>query len=288
MRKASVIQQETEQIGTVEDLTAVFETIASTQVAKIKDKVQLSKDFFELLWRRYSSIRVDPGSRITSREPGQHGDKKVFVIISAETGLSGDIDQRLIETMMQKYDPANTDVIVLGSHGATQLNERGIAYSHFFQVPESESYIDVSPVINAISDYSQITVYYEEYISLGVQDIKSIDLISTMQEMSKGAEGDEDIITTAETIFEPSLDEIAEQMEMTMMTLAFSQAILESNLAQNASRFNAMAQAKKRAFELISFQKLEYHRSKRSEGDRRLREVMISLKRRKKKTKKHK
>ncbi len=283
MRKANVILKETEQIGTVEDLTAVFETIASTQVAKIKDKVQLSKDFFQLLWRRYSSIRVDPGSRITSRELGEHSGKKVFIIISAETGLSGDIDERLIETMLQKYDASNTDIVVLGSHGATQLSERGIPYKHYFQVPESESYIDVSPVINAISSYSQITVYYEEYVSLGVQDIKSIDLISTLQEMTKGADTDEDIITTAETIFEPSLDEIADQMEITMMTLAFSQAILESGLAQSASRFNAMAQAKKRAFELISLQKLEYHRSKRSEGDRRLREVMISLKRRKKK-----
>ncbi len=288
MRKANIILQEAEQIGTVEDLTAVFETIASTQVAKVKDKVQLSKDFFNLLWRRYSSIRVDPGSRITERERGENADKKAFIIISAETGLSGDIDQRLIETMLQKYDASNTDIVVLGSHGATQLTERGIRFKHYFQVPESESYIDVSPVINTIRSYGQITVYYEEYVSLGVQDIKSIDLMASLQSMSKQADAasDEDIITAAETIFEPSLDEIADQMETTMMTLAFSQAILESGLAQSASRFNAMAQAKKRAFELLSLQKLEYHRSKRSEGDRRLREVMISLKRRKRKAKK--
>jgi len=283
MRKANLILQEAEQIGTVEDLTAVFETIASTQVAKIKDKVQLSKDFFQLLWRCYSSIRVDPGSRITERAPGENGDRKAFIIISAETGLSGDIDQRLIETMLQNYHQNDTDIVVLGSHGATQLTERGVPFKHYFQVPESESYIDVSPVINAVSTYGQITVYYEEYVSLGVQDIKSIDLMSTLKAMSKEADVNEDVITAAETIFEPSLDEIADQMEVTMMTLAFSQAILESGLAQSASRFNAMAQAKKRAFELLSLQKLEFHRSKRYEGDKRLREVMISLKRRKRK-----
>jgi len=67
-------------------------------------------------------------------------------------------------------------------------------------------------------------------------------------------------------------------MEMTMMTLTLSQTILESSLAQAASRFNAMAVAKKRAGELIGDYMLEFHRAKRSESDRRLREVMISLK----------
>ena len=281
MRKPSAILRETEQISTVEELTGVFESIASTQVAKIKNKVQLSKEFFDLLWQRYSSIRIDPNSRITHRNDSPAGDKKVFIIISAEAGLSGDIDQRLIETMLKDYDKTTTDIVVLGSHGATQLKQRAIPFIHYFQVPESENYIDVSPVIEAISTYSKITIYYEEYVSLGVQGIKTIDLFSTIQSMVKGADPNEDFMTAQDTIFEPSLDEIADLMEKVMMTLAFSQAILESSLAQDASRFNAMAVAKKRAWELVNMHHLEYHRAKRSEGDRRSREVMISLKRKK-------
>lgn len=278
MRRASTIEKEASEIGTVQDLTGVFESLASTQVAKVKNKVELSKQFFELLWRRYSSIRVNPASRITNRDLGEEGAKEqVFVIISAEAGLSGDIDQRLIETMRQEYDESTTDIVVLGSHGASQLTQRGIPYTRFFQVPESDHYIDVSPVIEAVMPYSKIIVYYEEYVSLGVQNIQSINLISSMRSMSEDA--DEDVMTADDTIFEPSLDEIADQMEMTMMTLALSQTILESSLAQAASRFNAMAVAKKRAGELLGDYTLEFHRAKRSESDRRLREVMVSIKR---------
>jgi len=281
MRRASTIIKETEQITTVEDLTGVFESIASTQVAKIKNKVELSKEFFRLLWEQYSAIRVDPANRITGAEREEKNGRTVYIVISAEAGLSGDIDQRLIETMMQNYDKTTTDIIVLGSHGATQLTQRGVHFVHFFKVPESESYIDVSPVINAIKPYSDIVVYYEEYVSLGVQEIKTLDLISSMRDMSDGANSDNNVITDEDTIFEPSLDEIADQMESTMMTLAFAQTILESSLAQDASRFNAMAVAKKRAGELVTMYKMEYHRAKRSESDRRLREVMVSLKKKK-------
>ncbi len=284
MRRASAIEKEAQQIHTVQDLTGVFESLASTQVAKVKNKVELSKEFFQLIWTRYSSIRVDPNSRITNRGLGEPGDpradKKVFVVISAEAGLSGDIDQRLIESMRQDYDPTTTDIVVLGSHGANQLTQRGIPYVRFFQVPESDRYINVNPVIEAILPYSKAIVYYEEYVSLGVQNIQSIDLVSSMREMSQ--EADEDAMTATDTIFEPSLDEIADQMEMTMMTLALSQTILESSLAQAASRFNAMAVAKKRAGELLDDYMLEFHRAKRSESDRRLREVLISLKKKKK------
>lgn len=283
MRKTNVIQQDSQQIGTVEDLTAVFETIASTEVAKTKDKVQLSKDFFQLLWRLYTSLRVDPGSRLTSREE-KGNSRAVYVIIAAQAGLSGDIDTRLIETMLEHYDRTTTDIVVIGAHGAQQLEQRGIPFVRYFQVPESESYIDVGPVIDAIADYSKITLYYEEYVSLGVQGIKSFDLISSIQE--KGQEFSDDqsrnYITAQDTIFEPSLDEIADMMERTMMNLALSQSILESSLAQNASRFNAMAVAKKRAYELLQYYKLEYHRSKRADADRRSREIVVGIKKKKK------
>ena len=275
MRRANIIEKDMQGIGTLKDLTNVFESLASTQVAKVKTKAKLSQDFFNLLWQRYTAIRIDPSRRITSSDRVDNN-RTAMILISAEAGLSGDLDMRMIESMQSNYDPENTDIVVLGSHGASQLSQRGIPYMRFFQVPESDNYVDVSPVIEAVQDYSKIIVYYEEYLSLGQQEVRSIDLISHLKDMSD--EADEDTMTAEDTIFEPSLDEIAEQMEQTMMSLALSQTILQSGLAQAASRFNAMTVAEDRAGELLGEYKLEYHRSKRAEGDRRLREVLVGIK----------
>lgn len=275
MRRPNIIEKDIASVTTLGNLTNVFESLASTQVAKVKNKAQLSQQFFDLLWGRYTSIRVDPKSRITARDENGNG-RKVLVLISAEAGLSGDLDMRLIETMQQNYQPETTDIVVLGSHGAGQLSQRGIPYIRFFQVPESDTYVNVNPVIEAIVNYSTIIVYYEEYISLGQQEIRSLDLVMHMKDMSEDAE--EGVITAADTIFEPGLNEIANQMEVTMMSLALSQTILQSGLAQAASRFNAMTTAEKRAGEMVADYKLEFHRSKRAEGDRRLREVLVGIK----------
>ncbi|MES2875982.1 MAG: F0F1 ATP synthase subunit gamma [Patescibacteria group bacterium] len=276
MRRPGTIEKEMNSIGTLKDLTSVFESLASTQVAKVKDKVQVSESFFDLLWQRYTSLRVDPKKRITGREGIGDNGRKVLVLISAEAGLSGDLDMRMIESMQSEYDPKDTDIVVLGSHGASQLSQRGIPYIKFFQLPETDQYINVNPVIDVVRPYEKITVYYEEYLSLGEQEVRSINLVTSIQAMSEAAE--EDVMTANDTIFEPSLDEIADEMEASMMSLALSQTILQSGLAQAASRFNAMTVAEDRAGDLLRDYTMEFHRAKRSESDRRLREVLVGIK----------
>ena len=275
MRRANVIEKDAASIETLKDLTNVFESLASMQVAKVKNKAQISQEFFSLIWKRYTALRVDPASRIGARDVGGNG-RKVSILISAEAGLSGDLDMRMIEVMQRDYDPKTMDIIVLGSHGANQLSQRGIPYIRFFQVPESDSYIDVSPIIDTTLPYDETTVYYAEYLSLGQQEVRSMNLVSHIQAMSDDVP--DDVMTDADTIFEPSLEEIADKMEVTMMSLALAQAILQSGLAQAASRFNAMTVAEDRAGELLTEYKLEFHRAKRSESDRRLREVLVGIK----------
>jgi len=114
VRRPNVIEKEATSIETLRNLTNVFESLASTQVAKVKSKAELSKRFFQLLWQHYSAIRIDPKKRITSRAENGNG-RKVLVLISAEGGLSGDLDQRMIENMQADYSPKDTDIVVLGS-----------------------------------------------------------------------------------------------------------------------------------------------------------------------------
>ena len=274
MRRANIIEKDITSIGTLKNLTNVFESLASNQVAKVKHRAGLGHEFFQMIWKYYTAIRVDPKKRLLNR-PETNG-RTVFILISAEAGLSGDLDVRTIDAMQKKYNPETTDIIVLGSHGANQLSQREIPYIKFFQTPESDGFINVEPIINIVKDYSGIVVYYAEYISLGQQEVRTVDLLSQIQEMGENFE--EGVITDDDTIFEPSLNEIALRMETTMMNLALSQTILQSKLAQAASRFNAMTVAEDRASELLGDYKLEFHRAKRSENDKRLREVLVGIK----------
>ncbi len=279
MKRAISIKKDLLEVTTIQDLTAVFESIASIRISKIKNKVLTSKLFFSELWQIYTQLRADPSDRITSseRKPTASGKSQAFIVITSEGGLTGDIDERIIASVLKDYNPQTTDIIIVGDHGIKLMSQRGVHVEKFFKTPEAASYVDVSPMISAVVAYPDIKAYYETYVSLSVQETAKIDLIAAVRSMSDEVSVEEGTISSRDYVFEPSLPDIIAHMETTMLSLALSQVILESKLAQDASRFNAMNAAKEKAKEMVGDYRLTYNRAKRAEGDGRLKEVIASM-----------
>jgi len=284
MRRAIAISQELSQIHTVEDLTGVFESVASLKIARIRNRVIASKEFFGELWGTYRSLRVDPKEQLTRVSKKGNG-RSVLVAVTTEGKLSGDIGNRVIDDVVGAHGSEGVDVIVLGAHGAAQLHQRGVTVKQTFHLPESDVQFSVTDMIEALQEYDQISVFYQTYESLRVQRVARIELVSAVRELSDEVDDDEksggekvEILSSHEYIFEPGAGEIADYLESLMMGVALSQVLMESKLAQYASRFNAMNAAKHRAREMGSEYSLLYHRAKRAEGDERLKEIMKIVK----------
>ena len=286
MRRPALILQELSQINTIADLTTVFEGIASLEIAKIRDQTLTSKNYFSELWHIYSQLRFGKAV-ITSDAQKADRDKmrKLFVVITSQGGLSGDIDSRVVESMSKDYRPADTDVIVVGGHGNTLLGQKDIEPLHYYRMPDSNQGFGVTvvePIIAQVSKYGHTTAYYQTYVSLSRQDVAKMELIAAVKALSDETDAENtEIITERDYDFEPSLTEIAERLESTMLGIVLSQVILESKLSQAASRFNAMAAAKQRAQEMQGDLRMTYNRTKRAVSSERTREIMGALRGRK-------
>lgn len=279
MRNLNDIAKEEKAIGTLVELTNVFEGIASMRIAQIKNQVMQATAFFNDLWAIYSRLRVDNIFRFgRSQADVDVLDKDLFIIITAEGGFSGDIDLKLVRYMLRAYDPEKQDVVVIGHHGAVQLAQRGVEFVKYFKLPKKDENINVQPIVDYVKKYQKTTVYYQEYVSLMVQDVKKIELSAAVQERGKNAdENDEHIITVANTIFEPSVFSVIDHLESSMMQIAISQLILDSKLAQYASRFRAMSASHTRAQESKDDLRMEYNRVRRGIKDQRLKEIVNGL-----------
>lgn len=280
MKRPNEIEREEMAMGALVELTSVFEGIASMRIAQVKNQVLQATEFFDQLWHIYSQLHVSAifGFGRSSQEEGEIIDKELYIIITAEGGFSGDIDQKLIKMMLQTYDKEKNAIIVIGHHGAIQLAQRGIGYEKYFKLPVKDQNINVSPIIREVQKYKKTTVFYQEYISLMSQEVKSIELSTAVT--SKGGEavaGDE-VITEANYIFEPSTYDVVDHLERSMMQIAVSQLILNSKLAQYASRFRAMTASHQRADEAKQDLRMEYNRAKRGIKDARLKEIINGLK----------
>ncbi len=282
MQRPQEIAKDMKQMNTLVTLTGVFEGIASMRIAQIKNQVLQSTQFFQELWGIYNQIRVDSEFRFgRSQIRDKIINKELFIVVTAEGGFSGDIDQKLIEWMLKSFDKEKHDIIVIGHHGAIQLAQRGVSIKRYYKLPTRDQNINVTPIINEVQRYKTTTAWYQQYVSLMVQDVKSISLRAAVQQQGMEADIDAkkkgDIISEENYIFEPTTYHVIDHLERSMLNIALSQIILDSKLAQYASRFRAMSAANENARDSFDEVRLSYYRSKRSMQDQRLKEVMSGL-----------
>ncbi len=264
-------------MGTIVNLTSVFEGLASMRISQTKNQVLQSQQFFDELWQMYSQIRVDNLFRFGRAQHERAIDKQLFIVITAEGGFSGDIDQKLISWMLTQFDPEKQDIIVVGHHGAMQLIQQNVTFKKYFTLPTRDKNINVQPLIREVRRYKSTTVFYQTYVSLMVQDVKRIELNHEVQEKGKHAGKADETISEDTYIFEPSSLDVMAHLERSMMDIALSQVILDSKLAQYASRFRAMSMANDKSDEWYRDLNTKYNRTKRRIQDERLKEIINGL-----------
>jgi ATP synthase F1 gamma subunit len=278
MKRSGMIKTQLEEINTIQSLTSALEGVSSIRVSQIKDKVVPGRQCFDELWLTYSELRIDADRHKRFISTEQHrfsNNKTLYLIIASEGSLSGSIDQRIVDYFMTARESADADVIALGSRGATLLEQRGIKTLKTFPLPDHIDQNFLSQVGQAIEQYAKITIYYQSYVSLNQQVVRTIDLISAVATLGSETSTGNEIISSRDYFFEPSLKEIIKIMESTMLQIALREVILDSYLAQQASRFSAMLLAEVRAKKQRRSLSNSLHKARRDESDVALRESAV-------------
>jgi F-type H+-transporting ATPase subunit gamma len=269
---------EKETMSTMVELTSAFEGIASARIAQIREQVLSSQGFFGDLWKIYSQLRVDELFHFgRGKDEAPDIDKELMILITSEGSFSGDIDQRLVTEAMKNYKADKNAVLIIGHHGAVQLAQKGIPYIKSFKTPEKDLNINTEPIVAEVQKYRSTTVYYQRYKSLMSQSIESIRLSKAVMERGNNVNAADEIIDETTYIFEPDAYAVVDHLERSMMQITLSEVILESKLAQYASRFRAMSAAKERATETFGDVSMLFNRAKRHQKDERLKEVLNGL-----------
>ena len=280
MRRPLEIASEEASMRTIVSLTSAFESLSSMKIMQTKGKVLISNQFFNEVWTIYKQIRMDVMFNFGRTVDEKPIDKELLILITAAGGLSGDIDQRLVKKFRTYYKPEANDIIVIGKHGAKQLDQLKIRYNLYFDMP-SKDFINVDPLMAEIRKYKTGRVFYQNYTSLSQQDIRDLDLGEVVSRMGKIADldiVDSDKITERTYIFEPSPYAVASHLETSILRLTLTQFIYDSRLAQLASRFRAMTAAKEKSLESATDLHTQYRRAKRALVDVRLKESLAGLK----------
>lgn len=269
MSKSREMYRQYTDLATIEDVTKVFESITSIQIRQIRDRVVASRDFFHELWSMYIQLRVDANSPVASLLPARTLNRTAVILISSEETLSGSIDEDLVDEVLGSVNEQTTDFYVIGKKGAKLLRNKGVVPTRVYPLPDITKPVNVVPIISATQDYQTCVVYFEQFINLTTQQVQVFELVGGIAQLSEAEakKTDSTLIFASDYIFEPSLEEVVTYLESMMRATALTELILESRLAQLASRFRAMSSASTAAGELKSDVLKNYRRQQRQSRD---------------------
>lgn len=226
--KKSLIEEREILVG-LQSLVEVYEEVSAARMQKVRGAVLSSRQFLEDMMSVFGKVRE------VYKKKGFSGLAKngrmVAVLLSANSGLYGDIVDRTFEKFSQFIQSSECDVVVVGKLGVRMMADRKVnKLYNYYDFPDD----NVEPesfhlMMRYLLQFEKIVVFYGKFGSILVQDPVMTTVSGENLETKKTGE-------RVEYIFEPTVEEIARIFEGQILSSLFEQTLHESQLAKFASR----------------------------------------------------
>lgn len=251
MSDERTIEAEIDQVQALHTLVTAYEEIASIRMKKTRDSVLMNRQFQDAVSNVFEQVRASYAHQVMelakSREGRgakkitflAHNGKTVALLLSANTGLYGDIVKKTFDLFTKEIRQGVSEATIVGRQGLSQFlaEEPDRPYTYFDLPDYTVTSEQVTEIIKHIVQYEEIHVYFGKFISVLTQKPSTLS-ISAEIELAEG-KGREPV----KYIFEPTLEQILMFFETEIFASLFEQTVRESQLAKFASRVLAMDRA---------------------------------------------
>lgn len=262
MSVVTELQEELQGLQTARFVTTMLRDISASRLQEIRKAFEKNAAFYEEIRDLDALVQTYALRRsLIDKDKDAATDKRnVFVALTSNKRFAGtlnqDITKRLIDRM--ESDP-ESECIVIGSMG--QLYVQRSAYADRCEYVTFESDEPTSKealsLIDRLSEYDQIYVFYPKFINSFHQEVALIDIT---HKPDLGTAKDVDV----DYIFEPDIEELLSFFETQIRSILFNRVLLETKLAQTGARLTKMQRAREKAGELVEDQGYIIHKEKMS------------------------
>jgi len=245
---------EISELKVLQGVTHAYAEIASARMRKTRDSVLQDRDFLGAIHDIFQEVlisykrQVDSLAKKKRMKRGEsitflaHNGKKVVVLLSANTGLYGDIVGKTFDLFMEEVRKGGIEVTIVGKLGASLFEQVAvnIPYTYFDLADYGLDEDFLGMIIKHIVQYEEIQVYYGKFNSVVNQAPSMYRISVSVSTLEKEREGREEF---GRYIFEPSLEKILMFFETEIFASVFNQVVRESQLAKFGSRITAMSLA---------------------------------------------
>jgi F-type H+-transporting ATPase subunit gamma len=247
------IKEEIRNTQALGDLINAYEEIASIRMRKIRDMVLINREYQNEINEIFEKLRNWYSQETLALEKNRgkseqitfipHNGKNVSVLMSANTGLYGNIIPDTYRMFIKEAKETQSEITIIGKYGFQLFLSENIGkpYTYFDYPDYGEDSNKLYEIIKHIVQYEQIHVYYGKFRNIIYQEPTMLSIVAKIEPTEKKeleVSGKREFY-----IFEPTLEKILIYFETQIFSSLFQQSIKESQLSKYASRFVAMDKA---------------------------------------------
>lgn len=262
-------------VKTTRQVTSAMKMVSAAKLKKAQDAILQIRPYANKLSELLSFLSTvlennDDSTYTMQRNP----DKVLIVLVSSNRGLCGGFNSYVSKTAIalakNKYDKqlksGNLDFMVIGKQAGKVLR----SYS-FQPIAEKNSLFDdlsyenVLTVAESIMNdfvsgkYDRVELVYNKFINAAVQEQVSEQFLPVLP-----AKVDKNKPNNVNYIFEPSLENIVEELIPRSLAIQFFKTLLNSHAAEHGARMTAMHKATDNASDLINELTLTFNKARQA------------------------
>jgi len=256
-------------VGSTMQITSAMKMVSAAKLKRAQDAITQMRPYANKLTELLENLSAS----LDSSDGGAFAQKRniknvLLVIITSNRGLCGGFNNYIIksakELINNDYKAAQVDILSIGKKSSEYFTKNGFSVnSTHDQLFADLSFENVSKVAEGImqqyvtGDYDKVVVVYNQFKNAATQIIMNENYLPIQT-----AENKEGIV--GDYLFEPTKQEIVEQLIPKSLKTQLFKAILDSNAAEHGARMTAMHKATDNASELKKELTLTYNQARQA------------------------
>lgn len=275
MANLKEIRNRISSVGSTMQITSAMKMVSAAKLKRAQDAITQMRPYAEKLQEILSNLSasLDLSENALSAD---RGNGRVLVIaVTSNRGLAGafnnNIIKRVNQLVLEDYPASDVKILGLGKKGRDAFKRSDLLYT----IPETDAIGDVFAnltfsnaglIAQAAMDgflegrFDKVVVVYNSFVNAATQTVKVEQMLPTATLTQTAGE----TTTNVDYIFEPSKEEIVEELIPKSLKIQLFKALLDSHASEHGARMTAMHKATDNAGALKKSLTLSYNKARQA------------------------
>ncbi len=259
-------------VSSTKQITSAMKMVSAAKLKRAQDAITQMRPYAQKLEEILVNVSasLDASESDFSKQP-EETKKVLLVTVSSNRGLAGafnaNIVKRAVATMKENSE-VRYEVFGIGKKSYDLLKRREYrTIGERNNIFDDLTFDNVSEVAEMLmkkfkdGEYDRIFLIYNQFQNAAVQRVQLEPFLPVSEPERKE---DEKSQSTANYIYEPSKEEILEDLIPKSLKTQLFKAVLDSQASEHGARMTAMHQATDNAEELLKNLKLDYNKARQA------------------------